>query len=57
MLFVTLPFCLALLVFGMGVVFFFGVSSVIAEDVRVWPYYVSLLVKVLAFFGYFALAS
>ena len=29
----------------------FGVSSVTAEDVRVWPYSVSLLVKVLAFLG------
>ena len=26
-------------------------SSVTAEDVRVWPYFVSLLVKVLAFLG------
>ena len=29
----------------------FGVSCVTAEDVRVWPYSVSLLVKVLAFLG------
>ena len=29
----------------------FGVSSVTAEDVRVWPYSVSLLVKMLAFLG------
>ena len=29
----------------------FGVSGVTAEDVRVWPYSVSLLVKVLAFLG------
>ena len=29
----------------------FGVSSITAEDVRVWPYSVSLLVKVSAFLG------
>ena len=51
MLFVILPFCLVQLVLGMGVGFLFGVSSVTAEDVRVWPYSVSLLVKVLAFLG------
>ena len=29
----------------------FGVSGITAEDVRVWPYSVSLLVKVSAFLG------
>ena len=33
----------------------FGVSGITAEDVRVWPYSFSLLVKVSAFFGHFAL--
>ena len=35
----------------------FDVSGITVEDVRVWPYSVSLLVKVSAFFGHLALAG
>ena len=51
MLFVTLLFYLVLFVFGMGDWVSFGVSGITAEDVRVWPYSVSLLVKLSAFWG------
>ena len=44
MLSVILPFCLVWLVFGV-------VSVITVDDVRVWPYSVSLLVKMSAFLG------
>ena len=51
MRFAILLFYLVLLVFGMEDWVSFGVSGITAEDVRVWPYSVSLLVKVSAFLG------
>ena len=57
MLFVTLPFCLVPLVFGMGIGFSFGVSSVTAEDVRVWPLFCVSSCQGVGLSGHFALAG
>ena len=51
MLFVTLLFYLVLLVFGMGIGFLLVSVVSLLKMLRVWPYSVSLLVKVSAFLG------
>ena len=51
MLFVILPFYLVPACLWSGGWVSFGVGGITVQDVRVWPFSVSLLVKVSAFLG------